>query len=66
VACVFSPLFNVNGIQYDREENEMTGFREHLKNLATFDLNMKYYAIYICWFSIVFPYSIFCSHNSEC
>jgi hypothetical protein len=57
----------------------MTGFREHLKNLATFDLNMNirlnpdtspklflrffflftYYAIYIRWFSIVFPYSIF-------
>jgi hypothetical protein len=32
---------NVNGKQYDGEENEMTGFREHLKNLATFDLNMN-------------------------
>jgi hypothetical protein len=32
---------NVNGKQYDREENVMTGFREHLKNLATFDLNMN-------------------------
>jgi hypothetical protein len=32
---------NVNGIQYDGEENEMTGFREHFKNLATFDLNMN-------------------------
>ena len=32
---------NVNGIQYDGEENVMTGFREHLKNLATFDLNMN-------------------------
>jgi hypothetical protein len=28
-------------IQYDREENEMTGFREHFKNLAIFDLNMN-------------------------
>jgi hypothetical protein len=26
---------NVNGKQYDGEENVMTGFREHLKNLAT-------------------------------
>jgi hypothetical protein len=32
---------NVNGKQYDGEENVMTGFREHLKNLATFDLNMN-------------------------
>ena len=32
---------NVNGRQYDGEENVMTGFREHLKNLATFDLNMN-------------------------
>ena len=31
---------NVNGKQYDEEENVMTGFREHLKNLATFDPNM--------------------------
>ena len=27
---------NVNGKQYDGEENVMTGIREHLKNLATF------------------------------
>ena len=32
---------NANGKQYDGEENVMTGFREHLKNLATFDLNMN-------------------------
>ena len=32
---------NVNGKQYDEEENVMTGYREHLKNLATFDLNMN-------------------------
>ena len=32
---------NVNGKQYDGEENVMTGFREHLKNVATFDLNMN-------------------------
>jgi hypothetical protein len=32
---------NINGKQYDGEENVMTGFREHLKNLATFDLNMN-------------------------
>ena len=32
---------NVNGKQYDGEENVMTGFREHFKNLATFDLNMN-------------------------
>ena len=31
----------VNGKQYDGEENVMTGFREHLKNLANFDLNMN-------------------------
>ena len=29
---------NVSGKQYGGEENVMTGFREHLKNLATFDL----------------------------
>ena len=32
---------NVNRKQYDGEENLMTGFREHLKNLTTFDLNMN-------------------------
>jgi hypothetical protein len=32
---------NVNGKQYDGEEIVMTGFREHLKNLVTFDLNMN-------------------------
>jgi hypothetical protein len=32
---------NVNGKQYDGEENVMTGFREHFKNVATFDLNMN-------------------------
>ena len=32
---------NVNGKQYDGEENVMAGFREHFKNLATFDLNMN-------------------------
>ena len=32
---------NINGKQYDGEENVMTGFREHLKNLATFNLNMN-------------------------
>ena len=32
---------NVNGKQYDGEENVMTGFRGHFKNLATFDLNMN-------------------------
>ena len=32
---------NINGKQYNGEENVMTGFREHLKNLATFNLNMN-------------------------
>jgi hypothetical protein len=32
---------NVNGKQYDGEENVMTGFRGHFKNLTTFDLNMN-------------------------
>ena len=37
---------NVNGKQYDGEEIVMTGFREHLKNLVTFDLNMNIYNKY--------------------
>jgi hypothetical protein len=31
---------NVNGIQYEREENIITGFREHFKQLATLDPEM--------------------------
>jgi hypothetical protein len=47
---------NVNGKQYDREENVMTGFREHLKNLATFDLNMNIVAYLLFWFPLSIPF----------
>jgi hypothetical protein len=41
---------NVNGKQYDGEENVMTGFREHFKNVATFD----HIILFIC---VGFPLS---------
>ena len=31
---------NVNGIQYEGEENVITGFREHFRQLATLDPEM--------------------------
>ena len=31
---------NVNGIQYEEEENVITGFREHCRKLATLDPEM--------------------------
>jgi hypothetical protein len=49
---------NVNGKQYDGEENVMTGFREHLKNLATFYTFVGHNVVYYLYF--VFHHVMIC------